>query len=191
MSTNRGNTKAFGSVLYPDDPLSKEVLSVAEKSLDEYTYILHDKDVDRETGEILKPHIHLLWKYQDQRSLKVVSEEMGLPQNMIEKIHSYNSSLIYLIHEKNSDKYQYPEEAVKGSAMGLAAFQKAIRQYRIKERSEDIRILDIVNLINEWNGRIKYRELITECCNRGWFSDLRRSGYLIQKIVAEHNDKYS
>ena len=190
MATNKGNTKTYSAVLYPENPEHEMILERAKASLDEYTYILHDMDVNKETGEVLKPHIPLLWRYSEQRSLKTVSEEIGLPQNMIEKIHSYGNALVYLIHEKDTDKYQYPEEAVKGSAMGLAAFQKAIRQYRMKERSEDTRIMDIVNLINEWRGKIRYRELITECCNRGWYSDLRRSGYLMQRLVSEHNEAF-
>ncbi len=190
MATNKGNTKTFGSVLYPDDPEYERTMYRLSHLLDEYTYITHDLDVNKETGEMLKPHTHFLWRYPEQRSIKTVSEELELPQNFIEKIHSYNNALVYLIHEKDSQKYQYSEDQVQGSAMGLAAFQKAIRQYRMKERTEDTRIMDIVNLISGWKGRIKYRELITECCNRGWYADLRRSGYLIQKLVAEHNDKH-
>ena len=190
MATNRGNTKTFSAIIYPEDPEYEKIMERVKSTLDEYTYILHDRDVNTETGEVLKPHTHLLWRYSEQRSLNTVSEEVGLPQNMIEKIHSYNNALVYLIHEKNSEKYQYSEDMVQGSAMGLVAFQKAIRQYRMKERTEDVRIMDIVNMITAWNGRIKYRELITECCDRGWYSDLRRSGYLIQRLITEHNDVY-
>ena len=191
MASNRGNTKTFSTVLYPENPDHMKILEKMESLLDEYTYICHNKDesVNKETGEIivLKPHIHFLWRYSEQRSLKSVGEEIGIPENMIEKIHSYNNALVYLIHEKNNDKYQYQEEDVKGSTMGIAAFQKAIRQYRMKERSEDTRIMDIVNLITGWKGKIKYKELITECCKKGWYADLRRSSYLIQRLINEHN----
>lgn len=190
MASNRGNTKTFSAVLYPEDPNYEIIMEKANKTLDEYTYIIHDNDVNKKTGEAIKAHVHLLWRYSEQRSLKAVSEEMGIPENMIEKIHSYSNALVYLIHEKNGDKYQYKESQVNGSAMGIASFKKALRQYRTKERSEDTRIMDIVNLINNWKGRIKYKDLVTECCSQGWYSDLRRSGYIVRRLVDEHNEVY-
>ncbi len=188
MASNKGNTKAFATIIYPENPEHIKVLEEAEKSLDEYVYILHNMDINKETGEILKPHYHLLWRYPEQRSIKTVAEEIELPENMIEKIHNYSNSLVYLIHAKNADKYQYSEEEVKGSAMGIVAFKRAIRQFRNKTTEEDTRIMGIVNMITEWHGIIRYKELITECCTRGWYSDLRRSSYLIQKLVFEHNE---
>ena len=190
MASNRGNTKTFSAVLYPDDPNYEKTMEIAKKTLDEYTYILHDRDVNKDTGEAIKTHGHLLWHYPEQRSLKAVSEEIGIPENMIEKIHNYNNALIYLIHEKNDNKHQYDESQVSGSALGIASFQKALRQYRMKERSEDIRIMDIVELISHWQGKIKYKDLVTECCSRVWYADLRRSGYIVRRLVDEHNEVF-
>ena len=188
MATNKGNTKTFQLILYLDNPDHMEIINTLEQSDLEYTYIIHDKDVSMRTGELLKPHIHVLIRYSGQRSTKAVADDFGLPENMIEKVHDYIGSLLYLVHAKNTDKYQYPESDVKGSAMGLSAFKNAISLYRNKEISEDEKIMEIVNLISNWKGKIRYRELIIECCNRGRYAELRRGAYLIKELVYEHNE---
>jgi hypothetical protein len=86
-----------------------------------YYWILHDKDFygdapeDSENphaaGEIKKPHIHLLFKFNNSRDLKTVQnyfkEFEELKENSFEVIRNDHGAKRYLTHADNPEKYQY------------------------------------------------------------------------------------
>lgn len=86
--------------------------------------IKHDKDelelYDSETetfySEFKAEHIHFLLKFSDGATLSQLAEAIGLEQQYLEKARSgrygYDNLLAYLIHAKDSDKYQYPPKKV-------------------------------------------------------------------------------
>ncbi|GHV08626.1 hypothetical protein FACS1894217_11370 [Clostridia bacterium] len=78
----------------------------------EYAFVLHDQCVNKETGELKKPHYHYYVRYLNPRSLSGVAKEFGIPENMVEVVHSRKQTLAYLLHRTTKavedGKFQYP-----------------------------------------------------------------------------------
>lgn len=78
-------------------------------TIDQYAYILHDKDKDTE------PHIHLVVKLTSPQRTSVILNRFAkcgidMPENNLLKMKSFEGALTYLCHKlpKDYDKYQYP-----------------------------------------------------------------------------------
>jgi len=94
----------------------------------DYYYILHDKDLkDDGSGELKDPHFHFVWGgYKNPLSLNSVADQLGIPANMIEPVHSMRAILRYLCHMDQPDKFQYdPKEVVSN------------RDYMVESREQD------------------------------------------------------
>lgn len=91
----QGNTykgrKYFFAIHKPEQ--WDDCIAFAE-SCDAYAYIKHDKD-----GET--PHYHFYIEFTNPRSIKSVASDIGIPDNMLEKVRSPEAVKLYLTH---SDK---------------------------------------------------------------------------------------
>lgn len=108
-------------------PLLEEVVNrVSEIATVSDAYaIIHDKDVneiyDLETQEIKtepeSPHVHILLKFTKGSTLTNLALQLGIEPQYIEKAKSgryaFDNFLAYLIHAKDSEKFQYdPKEVI-------------------------------------------------------------------------------
>lgn len=93
--------------------------------IQDYCYIIHDKDVYTEqeeeknpthvAGELKPAHIHLLLRFKKNQPQKLhcVSEWFQIAENFVSKIKgSWESGVAYQTHLNAPDKYQYPMEEV-------------------------------------------------------------------------------
>ena len=100
-------------LLYPEEDLShKEALKYISNTY-ECAYIVHDKDTDTH-GEIKKAHTHVVVKFPNYRWRTALGEELKITPNYLEKCRNMENALEYLIHFKDTDKFQYNFEDVKG-----------------------------------------------------------------------------
>lgn len=139
--------------------------------------IKHDKDLThffdtRNQSEItrtVEPHIHALLKFSKGATLTELAVAIGLEPQYLEKAKSgrygYDNLLAYLIHAKDSEKYQYsPNEVVtllgKNYIEVYQERQKSWLQGRAKKEAkktqDDIDLL-IDDILNE---RITKQELL-------------------------------
>ena len=78
----------------------------------EFAFILHDLDV-AEDGTLKTPHIHIYAKFQKVKRLGTFLNDLARSLDInplsisVEKCVSMESSLQYLIHKNDLDKYQY------------------------------------------------------------------------------------
>lgn len=103
----------------------------------------HDKDIDRKTGELKKPHKHGVLYFD---SLKSYSQVMELLEPLngpkyIEIVHSTKGMFDYFTHAENPNKASYNIEDIEyGSGFDLQQF------FMLQDPEEQIgRILDIIN----------------------------------------------
>lgn len=97
-------------VIYPDDPNYPVYLS--KILLYKHFCCLHDKDID-DNGELKKPHLHFLLRFDNPTSINSLSKSFDLPVNYFERCSDYRSYIRYLIHIDNPDKFQYPQSAIE------------------------------------------------------------------------------
>lgn len=107
-------TDRFGGTLYPDATNydCECVLQSLDVHFEEWAYILHDMDVDPDTGELKKPHYHWIGKQKSAGLVSTVANKLQIPEHDIEMIKSWKGSVRYLIHIDYSEKYQYQRENV-------------------------------------------------------------------------------
>lgn len=131
--------------------------------------IKHDKDfteifdpvTNTFTPNPVEPHIHALLKFSKGATLIELAVQLGLEPQYLEKAKSgrygYDNLLAYLIHAKDSDKYQYnPNEVItllgKDYKEVYQERQKSWLQGRAKKEvqktQEDIDLL-LDNIMNE------------------------------------------
>lgn len=82
-------------------------------------YVLHDRD--REGGLPVKPHVHVLVRYESVKARdQVVSDFEFTGIRFIEQVRSFNAMTRYLCHMDDPDKVRYdPSEVVACSGLSL------------------------------------------------------------------------
>lgn len=75
---------------------------------------LHDRDICDETGELKKPHYHLLLRYTSLKSQRQIKEDLE-PLGAVgaERVRDLGAYARYLIHADDPDKAQYNIENVR------------------------------------------------------------------------------
>lgn len=110
-----GRTRIWAAVVYPDsapvnwqDLLDEQLIEWAESPL-------HDRDVNPGTGELKKPHWHIVLAFEGKKSFEQVCailEPLHCP--IPQRCHALKGAVRYMAHLDNPEKAQYPVSAIKG-----------------------------------------------------------------------------
>ena len=106
------------------------------KMLDEiainYYFILHDKDINDKTGELERPHYHLVFTTAKRVRLGTIlnriSKILKIPKVVItiDLAFNYNYHIRYLTHLDDKNKYQYDQNDIKtNDEKGLVYAQRS------------------------------------------------------------------
>lgn len=89
-----------------------------EKNTKQYAFILHDKDI-LEDGTKKTPHLHAVCNMKTTKQrIATILNDLTKSLNIsaflvsIDKYSSFHSSIQYLIHKNNDEKYQYDIEDI-------------------------------------------------------------------------------
>lgn len=193
MPSKDKRDRKFTGVIYPDSVSydCEAVLQYVNSNFD-CAYILHDCDVIEETGEIKKPHYHLVfrWASGSARTLASVGKEIGLPD---EEIHSLqycgnlDGALLYLVHDtdESKDKAQYSPDDVKGN---LKARLLKIQKMNADGREEDEVLGSLIQWIEEQPSHISTASFMRYCCESGTMDFYRKFQMGFHRIIDEHNN---
>lgn len=71
------------------------------QDFEQYFYIVHDKDVNKKTGEVIAPHVHCLVYMKNGTTQNGWFARVGdlVPKNFVEFINNKRASIMYLTHE--------------------------------------------------------------------------------------------
>lgn len=183
--------RTYRLLLYPDNP--KHNLAIIELCNSPYAVgILHDNDVyeqdDEETddsnvGEKKKSHYHFVLKFSNPRYKSGVANSLDIEERFVFDCDNFKGAVRYLTHIDYPDKYQYDKANLIG---GL---KSSVLKY-FDDEPEDFKIIQILNYIDDYNGYLKTRDLTLWCCQNGYYSALRRSGWIIRDILVEQHEKF-
>lgn len=108
-----------GEILFDMDKLS-EILEAKSHVINNYAYIIHDKDLytkadesrnpKHKAGEFKPAHIHLVLKFErsQPQKTKYICKWFNLAENFVSKINgSFEDAVLYLAHINAPDKAQY------------------------------------------------------------------------------------
>lgn len=113
MDWKKERSRLWNVLLYPDDESHVTALSFIRATY-HYVAICHDKDVCPETGELKKPHYHVIIKFCQARWNSSIADELGITPNYMQKTGSWDNSARYLLHDGVDEKYQYDKSELEG-----------------------------------------------------------------------------
>jgi len=129
----------------------------SKSSIQDWAYILHDKDVDS-NGADKAPHYHIAIRLKDSYDTKYIAEWFDIKENYISRVKGkWADMLSYLTHRNASGKYQYSSEEVVSNFDWVAIVEKAEKQKGGQARKEEIINAIVDGSIREYN----YTDYIT------------------------------
>lgn len=167
--------RSFAGTLYPDSESydCEQLLSVIRSKFIDWAYILHDKDTD-DNGELKKSHIHWVGR-ATPRTLSVVSNFLGLPENDIEIVKNFDNMVMYLIHLNDIDKFQYSPDDVETNLPNIGQL--------LRRKSEGQIVKDLASAKME----ISWYDLVQYAVDTESYDVLRRNLGVIRLIWEEFN----
>lgn len=180
-------SRRFCGILYPDaDNYDCDyVLETIKSYFDEWAYILHDKDVVEESGELKKAHYHWVGGLKNPVQISTVINRLEVPGQSIEYVRkrggkdNWKGAVRYLVHDANPEKYQYSVENVV-SNFDINRF--------LSNRDDVMQIQRIIGFIDE-NPNCTLRMVYDFAVKNGCYSELRRAQTLIKDILKEMRGK--
>lgn len=180
--TTKFRSRCFNLVLYPDNWQHFDTHDFILQDFDS-ACILHDKDLDEE-GKIKKPHWHIVIRCKNAVWNTALAKDLGVEDNYIQKCRSLKSSLKYLIHFDNPDKYQYSIDSVEGSLK-----KKLVRFIQDDEKDETEKVIDLMSFI-DGSGYLSVCDLASWAAQNGQWDAFRRSATIFMRILDEHNESF-
>lgn len=141
------SSKYLSGICYDSEGLANFVKD-NNNVVDEYAYILHDRDV-KEDGTPKESHYHFIFVLRRSRRLSDIQSCMKktLQGNvMLQPCHSVSDSYGYLTHEDEDDKAKYDESDIVSSAD--KSYWKPDKSSNDSETSCDIIMSSYLDLLN-------------------------------------------
>lgn len=180
MSKEKYRSRVHMLLLYPDNASHCDAMEKIKASYD-YAAILHNKDVTDE-GELKKEHWHIVLRFNQAVWSSAICKDLGIEQNFIEDVKRFDNALQYLIHYNDTNKAQYNTDEVFGNLK--PKLQESINKV---EKSEGEKIVELIEFIKNYDGKLTITDFATFCANNGYWAEFRRSGAIFVKIIDEHN----
>ena len=127
MGDSRIRSRQCMFVLYPES--QQKQIEYAQTNFP-CAWALHDKDIytqedfvnyakkhDGETpewkpGDLKKPHMHFVCKFPNARYFSGIAKELSVSEPTIRRVNNLYKAYIYLWHQEDPDKFQYPKTIV-------------------------------------------------------------------------------
>lgn len=152
-----------GEVLFDMDKLS-EILKAKSHVINNYAYIIHDKDLytkadesrnpKHKAGEFKPAHIHLVLKFErsQPQKTKYICKWFNLAENFVSKINgTFDDAILYLAHLNAPDKAQYDVKDITANF----DIQEAVDNANSKDKLGDIIDRILTGEIREYNKTTK------------------------------------
>lgn len=177
-SNERVRKRNFATVVYPESAPGNWQEILAEQFIPSFISPLHDKDVTP-TGEVKKPHYHVMLMFEGKKSVSQVSEIFerigGVGCEVVQSIKGYSR---YLCHLDNRGKVKYDSANVicLSGADYIAVTNLVTDKYKA--------IGEMIDYC-ENNDVVSYSELLRFCRSEhfDWFRVLCDSGTVVREYL--------
>lgn len=153
-----------------------------------FVAIDHDKDLYSEDdecspekiGTLKKKHTHVVIRFGGPRYPKPFCESLGISLNYCFVCDNPKNAMLYLVHYGYEDKHQYDFE----ECYGPLKFELSKYLECDNEADRVLRVLDILDTLPK---PATYRQFLVKACENGLYSEFRRLGAGVSKLLDEHN----
>ena len=178
--------RLHGLILYEDNAAHMTALENIRKGY-QYLAMRHDSDT-KEDGTLKKPHFHVMLKFRAAKYASALANELGIEPNMIlgtqaneAPVQSFESMARYFMHLDDPQKAQYDFDLMEGPLREDAEAPCNGKQ------TESDRVLRIIELLDAQPKQLTMREFVILVCKNGLYSDCRRAGFMMTKVLEDHN----
>ena len=169
-------------IIYEDDEnFDNQLFNLAQEK--EACWIRHDQDVTEE-GELKKPHYHFVIKLKNPCTLSALAKRLEVNENMLEYVKNVNSSLKYLIHYGDDNKFQYDPRDVSSNS---DVFKNRFLDLVTKDIKESDKVLSIYEFINGVKKPINVNMLFKYVQKHNLWDAYRRNYAIIKDLTYQHN----
>lgn len=180
LLTNDDSIRFIG-ICHDKDTYSDEDLSQA---------ILDNREVSWSVGDLKKKHYHILVYFNKSTTIEDICKMFPLKPNDIGFTYSEKDALIYLLHRKDKDKYQYTiTEVFYNDKPLFDKLCKYISQLELK--NENLGATKILQYIDSYQFFLSVQTLTRYVILNDLWSVYRRGFAVFSKCVQEHNARYS
>lgn len=139
-SPGHDRTRLWTAVCYPESAPADWRQQLDDLHIEWCESPLHEFDVNP-TGEVKKPHWHLIFAFDGPKSFEQVSDICKLINSPIpQRCHSLRGAARYLCHLDNPEKFQYPVDQIVphgGFDLSSALAPSASERYALIEEMQD------------------------------------------------------
>lgn len=176
-------------LLYPlEDPTHFEAMKKINNAGFSFVACDHDRDTYTEDddcppekiGTLKKPHTHVVVRFGGARYPTPFCESLGIKINYCFECDNPKNAMLYLVHHGFPNKFQYEFSDVYGSLrFELAKYLEC--------DTESDRVLRVLDILDSLPKPTTYRKFLVACCENGMYSEFRRLGVGVSKLLDEHN----
>lgn len=193
MSSNKLRSRNFSFVIWNEDPLYFEQMKIIQTY--DSAWIVHDKDIDEQTGQLKKPHTHVVVTFPDAKTCLSVAkifhlyDKDGKPvEGRVtllnkDKRHNKDGAFKYLIHADNPDKYLYSVDDIGGRLAKSAI--KVINDSQKIDTEEKLQIA--IEYILNSKEYISWSMLTRFAVEKNIVSVVFSKGIPFKLLLEEHN----
>lgn len=174
-------SRNFELMIYPDNPEHVKAFEYVKKYIDEYAYILHDRDVSAD-GTTKKEHWHIVLRFKNAIWNTALSKILNLEERFIQDVKNFDRCLQYLIHYNEPTKYQYDITDVHGMLAKRLQFTLTKGEKSLEEKVDNI-----VQYIEMCPKRITITQMIKYVNKNDLYGTFRQGFAIYSRIIEEHN----
>lgn len=189
---DRGRNWTF--VIYPESCIDDYRSRIDDLHIQWCESPVHDHDVNYDTGEIKKSHIHIVLCFEGNKSydqyLEIVDSVKGVAAPLeLARVSSIRGIVRYLIHLDNPEKYQYERSAIicHGGMDINSYFQYPAEM--IKRYIQEMQAYVNANMIFEYSDLL---DVAAEEHYETWYDLLTigRQSYIMTKYIDSKRNKF-
>lgn len=186
MEENKKRVRNYLGVIYEDDErFDNQLFNLSQEK--DAIWIKHDKDLDDE-GNLKKPHYHFVVQLKNACTLSSMAKRLEVNENMLEYVKNVNSSLKYLIHYKDDNKYNYDAKDIQSNSEKL---KRRFLDLVSKDTPETDKMVSIYEFIQSQTDYIDPNILFKYAVKNNIWDAYRRNYAIIKDLVNNHNGKIS
>lgn len=176
-------SRKFCGILYPDAENydCDHVLDVLKNYFDDWAFILHDKDVIEDSGELKKAHYHWVGSLKNPVLISTVINRLEVPPQAVEYVKktgdkvNWKGAVRYLVHNVHPEKYQYDVQDV------ISNFDIT----RFLTNNDDVVMIKKIIAFVDANPGCTWRSVFEFSVANGCYAEFRRGQTIIKDIIKE------